>query len=342
MLLNNFYLLLRCQLSILRLEHNLWSVSMSIQKFSLPATKDVKEYYDVHGYVVIENLLNPTKIDHFFETYEAIKHNPFFIYYSQSIHTPLRPKITAEGYIQESMQNATQLKFFPRFSGAMLNCLVDTNISVVLSMLSGESSHAMYQNMFFDKSTGTIEHQDHYYLDTDPPGHLIGTWYALEDIHPEAGCFFVLPGSHLGAVIERENMPHSKGVAARFADHDAMMDRIRQLVQNNLYEYKTFPLCKGDVLFWHPYTIHGAHSCANPRYSRKSFTAHYGPTRMHRLYTQSSPTLQPSSNPDILIDQQGTHLYWSNLKLYIKYILDKASHRSEAFMDMRRQSYKTE
>lgn len=315
---------------------------MSINKFSLSDTTDIKEYYDTHGYVVIEKLLNPAKIDDFFDAYEAIKRNPFFVYYSQSIHTPLRPKTTAEGYIQESMQNATQLKFFPRFSGAILNCLVDQNISAVLSILSGESSHAMYQNMFFDQSTGTIEHQDHYYLDTDPPGHLIGTWYALEDIHPEAGCFFVLPGSHLGTIIERENSPNGKGVAASFADHDSMMNRIKNLVQENLYEYRPFPLGKGDVLFWHPYTIHGAYSCANPRYSRKSFTAHYGPANMHRLYTQQFPILQHSINPNILIDRQGVNLYWGNLKLYIKYILEKASHRSGAFMDMRRQSYKAE
>ena len=36
--------------------------------------------------------------------------------------------------------------------------------------------------MFFDRSTGTVEHQDSWYLDTDPPGNLVGVWYALEDI----------------------------------------------------------------------------------------------------------------------------------------------------------------
>jgi len=50
--------------------------------------------------------------------------------------------------------------------------------------------------MFFDQSVGTIEHQDSWYLDTEPAGRLIGVWYALEEIDRNSGPFFVVPKSH--------------------------------------------------------------------------------------------------------------------------------------------------
>jgi phytanoyl-CoA hydroxylase len=315
-------------------------MNTSITKFTIDNTIEIKEYYESQGYVVVKNLLSHAKIDNFIDQYEKIKRNKFFIYYSQSVHLPLRPKITPEGFIEESMENATNLKLFPGFSGAILKCLIDENVSTVLSMLSGASSHTMWQNMFFDKSTGTIEHQDHYYLDTNPPGHLIAAWYALEDINEEAGCFFVVPGSHKGPVIERKNLANTgrrRGLEVIFSDHDSMRQNIKTLIQENNYEYKAFPLSKGDVLFWHPYTIHGSYSNKNHRFSRKSFTAHFYPSHLERLGGKA-PKSKKSANPNILIKKNELELYASNAKLYAKYFLNKLIGK-EAIMDMRRESY---
>ena len=57
----------------------------------------------------------------------------------------------------------------------------------MLKSLTGEDEFVMWQNMLFDKSTGTIDHLDSYYLDTDPIGNLIAIWVALEDINGEGG-----------------------------------------------------------------------------------------------------------------------------------------------------------
>jgi phytanoyl-CoA hydroxylase len=316
-------------------------MTTSVTKFLLSDTTAIKEYYQSQGYVVVKNLLSLSKIDNFINQYEKIKRNLFFIYYSQSVHLPLRPKITPEGFIEESMENATNLKFFSSFSNSILNCLVDENISTVLSILSGAPSHTMWQNMFFDKSTGTIEHQDHYYLDTNPPGHLIAAWYALEDIHEEAGCFFVLPGSHKESVIERENLSNigqERKLDAIFSDHDLMRQKISNLIQEKNYEYKAFPLNKGDVLFWHPYTIHGSYANQNPGFSRKSFTAHFYPSHLERLYTKKSPVVKKSANPNILITENNLKGYFWNVRLYIKYFLNQLTDQG-AIMDMRRESY---
>lgn len=310
----------------------------SITKFSIDNATEIKEYYDSQGYVVINNILDHSTIDEFIYQYEKIKWSNFFVFQSQSIHRPSKPKLTPEGFIKESMENATDLKLFPGFSKAIINCLTTENISTVLSILSGASNHTMWQNMFFDKSTGTVEHQDHYYLDTNPAGHLIGAWYSLENINPEAGCFFVLPGSHKGQIIEREEIVSSKkGIEGYFADHEKMRQNISNLIRDNSYEYKALPLNKGDVLFWHPGTIHGAYKNENPQFSRKSFTAHFYPSHLARADGRTLK-LKQSTNPKIAVKGNEVKLYAKNIQLYFTYLLNQIT-RQEPLMNMRRDSY---
>ena len=68
-----------------------------------------------------------------------------------------------------------------------------------LRKISNYKDFCMWQNMFFDKSTGTIDHIDTWYLDTHPMGDLVGAWIALEDINGEGGVFHVYPKSHLSS-----------------------------------------------------------------------------------------------------------------------------------------------
>lgn len=304
---------------------------MSLNKFPICEEVNIKEYYDSYGYTIVENLLPHSKIDEFIASYEVLKNSRSFVYFAQDIHIPTRPKLTPEGFIENSMLNPASLKLWKKFSQSLEKCLVDKKISYVLDILSGGSNYVMMQNMFFDKSTGTIEHQDHYYLDSNPPGKMIATWYALEDIHEDAGCFFVLPGSHKGKVIERGN-------TSNFSDHDTFVKEINSLISEGQYEYRSFPLNKGDVLFWHPYTIHGAYNNRNPHFSRKSLTAHYHPSDLKPMYTEKLPSLRKTPNPNILIVDSLQECYMSNAMHYLKYAVNHIKGGRTDY-DMRRDSY---
>lgn len=304
---------------------------MLIKKFSVTEEIAIEEYYDSYGYVIVENLLNQSRIQEFLNSYETIKHSNSFVFFSQDIHIPIRPRLTREGFIENSMLNPASLKLWKQFSRSVEDCLVDEGITMALSLLSGVSKHVMMQNMFFDKSTGTIEHQDHYYLDSDPPGKMVAAWYALEDIHEDAGCFFVLPGSHKGKVVERKS-------ASNFSDHDTFVKEISSLIDRGKYEYRSFPLKKGDVLFWHPYTIHGAYNNRDPHFSRKSLTAHYYPGNLKPLYAGNIPTVRETSNPNILILGSERECYVSNAMHYVRYVANYVRGRGPDY-DMRRDSY---
>lgn len=304
---------------------------MTLKKFLKTEHDAIRGYYDAYGYVVIEKLLDDSRIEEFLDVYNQIKHSKFFVFFSQDTHLPTVPKLTPEGFIRNSMLNPASLKLWQGFSQATEGCLVDEGVSDILTVLSGAENHVMMQNMFFDKSTGTVEHQDHYYLDSDPPGKMIAAWYSLEDIHEDAGCFFVLPGSHKGKVIERKS-------AANFSDHDTFVKEINSLINEEGYEYRSFPLAKGDVLFWHPYTIHGAYNNRDPRFSRKSLTAHYYPGNLKPLYASDVPTMRKSVNSNIAMLGSTPEAYRSNVLHYARYIANSLRGRGPDY-DMRRDSY---
>lgn len=304
---------------------------MAITKFSSPDIEPVNQYYQDNGYVVVSKILSSSKIDRLLDIVNQKKHDSYFVFNSQDTHVPMRPCLTAKGFIENSMLNPGNLKFAPKLSKAVESCLVDENVVNILTTLSGDKQHVMMQNMLFDKSTGTIEHQDHYYLDADPPGNMIAAWYALEDIHEDAGCFFVLPGSHKGKVITRAD-------GSNFADHEDYRKEIMALINNGDYQYKSFPLAKGDVLFWHPYTIHGAYKNVDPNYSRKSLTAHFYPGRYKPLYAAKAPKTRPSSNPKILMAGSATSPYIASVKTYLRFAANAIRGRGPE-MVMRRENY---
>lgn len=303
---------------------------MTIKKFSIHDLDEIKKYYDDQGYVVVDNLLNHSVINAILEAYEKIKYNKYFLYFSQSVHLPLRPELTHEGYVKESMQHPAKLKFFSRFSGSIMKCLVDTNVIKVIGEISGTPNQTIKQSMFFDLSTGTVEHQDHWYLDSDPPGKMVAAWYSLEDIHEDAGCFFVVPGSHKKRAIE------SAGESG-FSDHNIFVKEIQKTIEENSYDHRICPLKKGDVLFWHPNLIHGAYSNKNPQYSRKSLTAHFQPSHLDHLYRGKLPA-RKTLNPNVQMSGLLGGYLW-NTKLYVDYFISKLMRRREAIMDMRRKNY---
>ena len=70
--------------------------------------------------------------------------------------------------------------------------------------------------MLFDKSTGTPEHTDQYYLDTQPTGGVVGAWFALEDYDDNCGRFYVRPESHLFDRLDRSSVTNHEHARLSF------------------------------------------------------------------------------------------------------------------------------
>ncbi len=297
-------------------------------------TEAIKAHYDEYGYVVIENAIPIEKITEFFQVYETFKASKNYYFLSQDTNQIEKLEVNYQGFIEHSILNPIDLVFQETFNQAALDIIANPVISQLLTTLSHRQKHIIWQTMFFDKSTGTVPHQDHYYLDSDPPGNLIACWFALEDIHSDAGAFFVVPKSQKGQLIARNS--HIKD----FSDHEEYVEKIQTLIREQNYTPQPMLLKKGSVLLWHPFLIHGAFPNMNPQHSRKSLTTHFLPEGYSRL-GQNLPIQIASPNPDILVWEKTVieRLKASIRHLRFQAIYNFRNKQKRAKMEMRSSKY---
>ena len=175
---------------------------------------------------------------------------------------------TQTGFMKYPIMNLQDLsvKKYPGFRRAGLNILTHPNIQRALLALTGEPGRCIH-TMYFDGNQTTWAHRDGHYIDSGNHGHMIGVWVAAEDIHPEAGRFFILPKSHRMPVPGEEGDPNSADYKLRMAE----------FVRNGPLDCLAPILKQGDLLMWNSKVIHGSLPTSDERYSRRSFTAHYVP-----------------------------------------------------------------
>jgi phytanoyl-CoA hydroxylase len=294
-------------------------------------TDEIRQYYEENGYVVIKNALPDNKIDNLIKKYEILKTSPSYYFRSQDTNRFEKLTVNQEGFLEHSILNPIDLLFQNQFRNSVTDIIFSAEISKFLTTLTSEEKHVVWQTMFFDKSTGTVAHQDHYYLDSNPPGNLVACWFALETIHEDAGPFFVVPRSHKGPLIQRDLG------AARFSDHNSYVEKIQQLIIDQQYQAQPMALEKGSILFWHPFLLHGAFSNINPHHSRKSLTAHYLPNCYGQLGLKNKRPTANTFNPSILSWKKPLSVH---IKEHLQYAVNliKVNARSQnntPKMDMR-------
>lgn len=232
---------------------------------------NIKNFFIENGYTIFKQIIHKEEIDLLLNCFKNFKIKNS-LYYSQSNHNWRKTRKDCDefGLLKNSIENFTSLFFEAQLAKIGRKILLSSTIDNCLKKISGsKDDFCMWQNMFFDRSVGTIDHIDTWYLDTDPRGYLIGAWIALEDIDGKGGSFHIYPGSHKMQNTEWKNLNHDQ-----FAKWS---NKIKQK-----YKKVSVYLKKGDVLFWHPNLIHGSSNQEHNGFSRKSLTAHYHPICLKR------------------------------------------------------------
>jgi len=227
-----------------------------------------QEYYATHGYYLFRGLIPEALIDQVLARYAQDilpSDRPMFRQTSNRWEPHRR---TPLGYMEQSLRDIHGYLDFPEFSAVVRQVMAAPEVLQALTQLTGSSEHRVMQTFFFDLNAATPAHQDWYYLDSYPSGHLLAGWFALEDIEEEAGRFYVLPGTHrMDLELNAQEQVMNHNYQKKMMDYvEAQRDKIVAPAMK-----------KGDVLFWNSGTIHGALPTINPRFSRKSMTAHYLP-----------------------------------------------------------------
>jgi ectoine hydroxylase-related dioxygenase (phytanoyl-CoA dioxygenase family) len=127
-------------------------------------------------------------------------------------------------------------------------------------------------------------HVDTAFRSPDPPYSVCRMWCALEDIHPDSGRLYLVPGTHrtITPHLCREVLderPQLQALFARIADEpDAwyrLLARGWPYVSAKVPDHidpkakVSFDLRKGDVVFFNPAVAHGTLACSNPTLTRK-------------------------------------------------------------------------
>jgi phytanoyl-CoA hydroxylase len=202
--------------------------------------------------------------------------------YRQTTANPERHVFTPHGHMLNPILNVQSLggRHFPSFRQAGLTIMTHRAVQHVLRALFGEPGK-LVQSMFFHGNSATWAHQDTYYLDAEEIGRMTGAWFAVEDIAPGAGRFFVYPRSHL------IDMARNGGDIDIAFHHDRYKTMIVDAIDALGLECRAPALQQGDVLFWSSKTVHGSLETRQPDRSRSSFTAHYIPDSSRFLQFQS-------------------------------------------------------
>jgi phytanoyl-CoA hydroxylase len=257
------------------------------------AHEEPRHYYDQNGYVIFPGQIAPHLIDRFLSLYKRDIFETKTKFYRQNTNVYDTNRYTSHGHVIQSFLDVHNYQRFPEFRQAALDIFFSPALLDALTQTTGSAKHNLMQSMLFDANAATPPHQDWWYLDTVPNGHLMGIWIALEDIHEDAGRFYVLPGSqHIH--LHEANLPHSE-----------WLQRMRAFLDAHPEQLHAPALKKGDVLIWNSRTIHGSLATKDERHSRKSLTAHFMPSTMTfgNLFT---------AKPWIEYQRHGEHLYFAN------------------------------
>jgi len=231
--------------------------------------QDPKIYYQNQGYYIFRKLVSAELIDALLAEYPSKILASRDCFFRQSSNRWETNKISSYGYCKESFLDIHDYPNYPSVSEAVMHIFCSDQVKEALTILTESQEHNLMQSMLFDMNTTTPPHQDWYYLDSIPNGHLLAGWFALE-VHEEAGRFYVLPKSHMidFDLTEDEKIANAPYVA-----------KLKKYLDTNKDDIYAHALQKGDVLFWNSRTIHGSTETLNFQYSRKSLTAHYLPSK---------------------------------------------------------------
>jgi ectoine hydroxylase-related dioxygenase (phytanoyl-CoA dioxygenase family) len=246
-----------------------------------------EEFCDL-GFVVFDRLLPHDVIDAHVAEVTALLRNhgandaPSLSQHSMTADDALMADMLA---LHERSQIARRL-IFNRMVQALLR-----------QLFGGQPALAMARSAFWERGNMRA-HVDTAFRSPEPPYALCRTWCALEDIHPESGRFYLVPGTHRSLVprLCDEVLAERPDLFALFEqiEHEPqswfrLRNRGWPLVNAKVPERIdgnakiSFDLNKGDVIFFNPAVAHGTLACADPSLTRKMMVCEWTMEKDMRL-----------------------------------------------------------
>ncbi|MDF5721951.1 MAG: phytanoyl-CoA dioxygenase family protein [Rhizonema sp. PD37] len=247
------------------------------------------DHYRKHGYVVLEQILPFSVIDAHVAACKDVQRR-YNIY--QNFPWRKEPLENEKAFVSEL--NALNDHHEPTKS--LRN---DATLRQYLISLFGEEPILKYGTTSLWER-GREPHSDTVMLFRDPPECVCRSWCALEDIHPDCGMFYVIPGTHKSVRLRLydevvNNHPEIFNLLRLPSPEDSESAFLENRTIWKLVCEKTaslteglprvpFPIKKGDVVLFDPNVIHGTMPAPNPSLTRKAIVSEWH-TRSVRSYS---------------------------------------------------------
>ena len=143
----------------------------------------------------------------------------------------------------------------------------------------------LYTSLFFEHGSQQVLHRDTPYFYSGSGGGYMGVWVALDDADESNGALIAVKGSHQ---LEEPDLDKLKNRFHPTSDVPASSNPLFKAYNEELLtEAKrkelgtvTCDVRKGDMILWHPSTLHGGLPHLDKSRSRRSFVMHVTPKNM--------------------------------------------------------------
>ena len=233
-----------------------------------------------HGYLLLSAAVETELIDALLADYErGWRERPAAVHLlvegeGEQPWTEVRPRETLSHHHYRVMN-------FHEWSDPARQVMLHRRLVRPLSLILGDDLVGT-QSLFFEYSSEQQIHQDFAYVTSHTPSRLAACWVACEDVSPENGTVYYLPGSHR---IPKFDWGGGQLYcdSSRLSRVPAFEEHIRsQSARMGLPTVK-LEAKKGDVFVWHAALAHGGSSPADRDRTRLSYVCHYGTRNVPRV-----------------------------------------------------------
>lgn len=221
------------------------------------------------------------------------------------------PESLIDAYVQERrhLLEGTQ-NWLPGWNGpcpylhvySMRNLALYRPLTEAMKPLIGGNEPGLHLCLSGFRSTERALHMDSYLNPAGVEDHYIAAWIVLEDVHPDAGPFEYVPGSHRWPVIRREKVWDAMKVMNQRFDADSwpsdtqgwVGQACEQEIARRGESLKQFIGKRGDVLLWHSQLVHRGSIPRNDKLERRSLISHFSSIK-HRP-DMPAPTQAPNGS----------------------------------------------
>lgn len=236
-------------------------------------TFEQRKFYEHHGFLVFPGLISEQKIDAYRQRFVDLCEGRV----SKGGMVLMRDiSLAKKGARGQFLYN--KLQDFV-WDDVLADYLTAPEVLDIVECFTGPDIMAVH-TMLINKPPDSGEltsrhplHQDLHYFPFRPADRIVAAWTAMEEIHENNGCLFVVPGSHRQNELYQHDYPDWQG---------GVNKAFHGVLGFDEYPKRMLTMKKGDTVFFHPLLLHGSGANLTQGF-RKAISGHFAASDCHYI-----------------------------------------------------------